>query len=187
MVKFALEAVTWHAGRVLSSAWLLQPPGLLGTNLPQKPACKRAAGARSAGGGVKRGTGSAESLSLALFFFLIHFSWVFSGMLTTSHTNPCHKSVRVILSVPADEKKHYSAIWSRSCRSFITQRGITGKLLTTFSLSVQGVYSYVMQIFYAFLCILFFYSSRSLLSFFPFAHLSFADHRGQTDWKHVCK
>lgn len=55
------------------------------------------------------------------------------------------------------------------------------KLLTAFPFSVQGVYSYVMQIFYAFLCILFFYSSQSLLSFFPFAHLSFADHRGQTD------
>lgn len=29
------------------------------------------------------------------------------------------------------------------------------KILTTFPFSVQGVYSYVMQIFYAFLCIFF--------------------------------
>lgn len=48
-------------------------------------------------------------------------------MPTISHTKPCHDSSRVILSVPADEKKHYSAIWSRSSWSLITQRRITEK------------------------------------------------------------
>lgn len=94
---------------------------------------------------------------LLFFSFLIHFPRVFSGPFTTRHTNPCHNSLRVILSVPADEKKHY-AIWSRSSRSFITQSRITEKLCTTFPLLLQRVYNYIMQIFYAFLCILFFFT-----------------------------
>lgn len=128
---------------------------------------------------MKWSTGSTERLSLALFplFDPLPFSRPF----TTRHTNPCHNSLRVIFSVPADEKKHYPVIWSRSSRSFITQSRIIERLLTTFSLLVRRVYNYIMQIFYVFLCNLFFFPSQSLLSCFPFAHLSFADHRGQTD------
>lgn len=89
---------------------------------------------------------------LLLSFFLIHFPRLFSGLFNIRHTNPCHDSLRVILSVPADD---YSAIWSRSSRSFISPSRITEKLLTTFPLLVRTVYNYIMQIFYAFLCIFF--------------------------------
>lgn len=135
-----------------------RPCIFLGTNLPQKPACQRTAMVHLAGSVHKAGHwfSSKKVFHLLFFFFLIHFPGVFSGMLTISHTNPCHNSLRVVLSVPADEKNHYLAMWSRSSRSFITQRRITEKLLTTFPLSGWGVYSCIMQISYVFLFILFF-------------------------------
>lgn len=151
-------SVPWHVGRVLYSTGYLQTLFFWGHKPTPKACLQRAAMAHLAGSVHKAGHwfSSKKVFHLLFFFFLIHFPGVFSGMLTIRHTNPCRNSLRVVLSVPADEKNHYLAMWSRSSRSFITQRRITEKLLTTFPLSGWGVYSCIMQISYAFLFILFF-------------------------------
>lgn len=107
-------------------------------------------------GCMKWSTGSTENLSFALILLFDPLPQSLFGTVQHQAHKSLHDSLRVILSVPADEKKHYSAIWSRSSRSFISPSRITEKLLTTFPLLVRTVYNYIMQIFYAFLCIFFF-------------------------------
>lgn len=164
---------------------LMSPaPSLLGTILSQKPTYQRAAWAHSEGSTHNTGQwfGNKKVFHLLFLFVLIHFPGVFSGVLTISQMNPCCNSQSCSScyswwekSLPRNMARIHQAFYHLEK----DHRGTPYKFFRTVSL----------QLHYADLfCISFyFFSSQPLLRFFPFAHLSFADHRGQTDWKHVYK
>lgn len=81
--------------------------------------------------------------------------------------NPCCNSQRVVLSVPADEKNRYPAIWPRSARLFYhpekDHRETPHNLSPFRTVSLQLYYAALFCISFYFI----FYSSQPLLSFFP--------------------
>lgn len=182
-------SVLWHVGRVLSSMGCLQTLYFFG-HKPTPKAClpENSHGTFSWERAQSRAlVQEQESLSLALFLLFDPLPW---SLFRHAHHQP-HESLPQQLKsctfCPSWWEKSLSCDVVKIFQVFYYPEKDHRKTPHNFSTFRMGS----LQLYYADpLCVSFyfiFYSSHFLLSFFPFAHLSSADHRGQTDWKHVCK